>query len=158
MENKNRIFLGGTWAKTTWRTEFISNLIGVSYFNPVVEDWTAECQAIEMEEKEKHCNVHFYCITKEMIGVFSIAEVIDSVHTKGKITILQVIPDGFSTAQLKSLKAVVDLVVLRGGIAFIDNNLLKSACAINFAFSDCEHIPNEFSTWVRLSILEQLKK
>jgi len=132
----NKIFLGGTCAETTWRAELISKLNGVSYFNPVVENWTAECQAIEVVEKEQYCNIHFYCITKDMIGVFSIAEVIDSVHTKGKITILHIIPDGFDKAQLKSLTAVADLVKLRGGISYIDNNLSRSARAINYTFSD----------------------
>lgn len=136
MSNKNKIFLGGTCAETTWRNELIDKLNGVSYFNPVVEDWTAECQAIEMQEKNQHCNIHFYCITKEMIGVFSIAEVIDSVHTKGKITILHVIPDGFDKAQLKSLNAVIDLVKLRGGIAYADNDLSRSINSMNYAFSN----------------------
>jgi hypothetical protein len=130
---KNKIFLGGTCAETTWREELIE-VIQVPYFNPVVKDWTPECQAIEATEKEHECNIHFYCITSAMIGVFSIAEVIDSVHTKGKRTILHVIPDGFEKPQLKSLQAVVDLVNLRGGIAYIDSELYRSARVLNYSF------------------------
>ena len=126
MSNKNKIFLGGTCAKTTWRDELIA-VLQVPYFNPVVEYWTPECQANEMDEKENKCNIHFYCITKEMTGVFSIAEIMDSVNIKGKRTILQVVPDGFENHQLKSLSAVVDLVNLRGGIAYMDNELNRSA-------------------------------
>ena len=133
MIQANKIFLGGTCAETTWREDLIE-AIQVPYFNPVVKDWTPECQEIEMEEKEKHCNIHFYCITSAMIGVFSIAEVIDSVHTKGKHTILHVIPDGFEKPQLKSLQAVVDLVNLRGGIAYIDSELNRSARVLNYSF------------------------
>ena len=129
----NKIFLGGTCAETTWRKDLIE-AIQVPYFNPVVEDWTPECQEIEMYEKENHCNIHFYCITSAMIGVFSIAEVIDSVHTKGKRTILHIIPDGFEKTQLKSLQAVVDLVNLRGGIAYIDSELNRSARILNYSF------------------------
>lgn len=73
----NRIFLGGICAKTTWRNELIAVLDQISYFNPVVEDWTPECYQNEIVEKEYKCNIHFYCITKEMKGVFSIAEVVD---------------------------------------------------------------------------------
>lgn len=131
---KNRIFLGGTCAETTWRDELIG-VLQVDYFNPVVKDWTPDCQAIEMSEKTVTCNIHFYCITKEMQGVFSIAEVIDSVHTKGKRTILHVIPDGFEKHQLKSLQAVVDLVNLRGGIAYVDSELWRSARILNGCFS-----------------------
>lgn len=132
---ENRIFLGGTCADTIWRNELMA-VLQVSCFNPVVEDWTPECQEIEMMEKHGHCNIHFYCITKEMTGVFSIAEVMDSVHMQGKRTFLHVIPDGFSKSQLKSLQAVVDLVNLRGGIAYIDNDLSRSARILNNCFSN----------------------
>lgn len=132
----NKIFLGGTCAETTWRDELISKLNSISYFNPVVNDWTPECQIEEIKQKESECNIHFYCITKEMKGVFSIAEVIDSVHTKGKRTILHVIPDGFDNAQLKSLHAVVNLVNSRGGIAYVDSDLTRSVRVLNYCFSN----------------------
>lgn len=132
--SKNKIFLGGTCAETTWRDKLIK-VIQIPFFNPVVEDWTPECQQIEIQEKENNCNIHFYCITKEMQGVFSIAEVIDSVHQKNKRTILHVIPEGFEKHQLKSLQAVVDLVNSRGGIAYVDNDLLRSARVLNYSFS-----------------------
>ena len=99
-------------------------------------DWTPSCQTLEELEKRQYCNVHVYVLTKEMIGVFSVAEVTDSVHTKGKITILQVMPDGFSTAQLKSLKATVNLVRKNGGIAYIDQELNRLSRILNYSFSD----------------------
>ena len=94
-----KVFLGGTCNNSTWRNELIP-LLPIDYFNPVVDDWTPECQAIEIREKENECDIHLYVITSQMKGVFSIAEVIDSVHTKGKMTILQVIPDGFDESEL----------------------------------------------------------
>lgn len=77
---KNRIFLGGTCAETTWRSELIPMLrnFDCEWFNPVVDDWTPECQAIEEDEKNNKCNVHLYVITSQMIGVYSIAEIINS--------------------------------------------------------------------------------
>jgi len=129
----NRIFLGGTCAETTWREQLI-DMIKVSYFNPVVKDWTPECQEIEEIQKNRHCNIHLYVITKEMKGVFSIAEVIDSSLTNNKITILHVIPDGFESHQLKSLQAVVNMVQRNGGIAYIDGDLSRSAKVINNCF------------------------
>ncbi len=76
----NRIFLGGTCAETTWRDELIEGLkhYDVEWFNPVVKDWTPECQVIEEDEKNHKCNVHLYVITPEMQGVYSIAEIINS--------------------------------------------------------------------------------
>lgn len=129
----NKIFLGGTCNDTTWRDSIEEN-VQVDMFNPVVKDWTPECQAIEMDEKENKCNVHLYAITDAMKGVFSIAEIIDSVHNKAKTTILQVNPEGFDKSQLKSLKAVVDLVILRGGIAYIDNDLYRTIRVLNTCF------------------------
>ena len=131
---KNRIFLGGTCAETTWRTELEKVLI-VPSFNPVVEDWTPECQDEERLQKNNLCNIHLYVITKEMQGVFSIAEVIDSTHQKGKRTILHVIPDGFEKGQLKSLSAVCDMVNINGGIAYIDSELNRTARVINYSFA-----------------------
>ena len=131
---KNRIFLGGTCAETTWRTE-LEKVLTVPSFNPVVEDWTPECQDEERLQKNNLCNIHLYVITKEMQGVFSIAEVIDSTHQKGKRTILHVIPDGFEKGQLKSLSAVCDMVNINGGIAYIDSELNRTARVINYAFA-----------------------
>lgn len=130
---KSKVFLGGTCNNSTWRDE-LQPIIQINKFNPVVDDWTEECQAIEMDEKENKCDVHLYIITNEMIGVFSIAEVMDSVHNKTKKTIFHVIPDGFDRKQLKSLEAVVNLVKLRGGIAYVDSDLYRTARVINNSF------------------------
>ena len=131
---KNKVFLGGTCADTNWRNE-LERVLQVRSFNPVVEDWTPECQEEERLQKNNLCNIHLYVITKEMQGVFSIAEVIDSTHQKGKRTILHVIPDGFSEGQLKSLDAVCEMVNINGGIAYIDSELNRTARVINYAFS-----------------------
>lgn len=129
----SKVFLGGTCNNSIWRDKLIP-VIQIGYFNPIVEDWTPACQAIEETEKEFHCDIHLYVITSQMTGVFSIAEVIDSVHNKSKKTILHVIPDGFDKGQLKSLEAVVDLVKTRGGIAYIDEDLYRTARVINNSF------------------------
>jgi hypothetical protein len=131
---KNKIFLGGTCNDSIWRDDLIKAL-QVDYFNPVVEDWTPKCQEIERAEKEVACNIHLYVITSDMIGVFSIAEVIDSVHQRNKRTYLHVISNGFEEGQIRSLQAVVDLVNIRGGVAYIDNELLRTARIMNDSFS-----------------------
>jgi len=129
----NKVFLGGTCAETTWREELMA-VLQVDYFNPVVEDWTPECQANEEVEKRDRCSIHLYVITKEMMGVFSIAEVIESAHDHTKNTILHVIPDGFDEGQLRSLRAVVDMVRKHGGIGYIDDDLERTARVINYSF------------------------
>ena len=139
---ENRIFLGGTCGNSNWRNTLIAVFNQIDYFNPVVDDWTSECKAIEIDEKENKCNIHLYVITNEMKGVFSIAEVIDSVHNKSKRTILHVIPTGFDDVQLRSLKAVVDLVNSRGGIAYIDKDLYRTVRIINNSFTHIYNIKN----------------
>ena len=129
----NKVFLGGTCCETTWREELIG-LIQVDYFNPVVDDWTEECIEIENNEKEKLCNVHLYVITSDMMGVYSIAEAVQSSLTKGVSTIFHVIPDGFSRGQLKSFDAVRGLLINNGAIAYIDKELARTARVINFSF------------------------
>lgn len=129
----NKVFLGGTCANSTWRDIIINN-IQVDYFNPVVDDWTSECQAIEEIEKSDKCNIHLYVITKEMQGVFSIAEVIESVHMSNKTTIFHVVPKGFDHGQLKSLKAVMNMVIKHGGIAYMDDDILRTCRVINYSF------------------------
>jgi len=123
---KNRVFLGGTCNGTTWRNELIES-ISCDYFNPVVEDWTPECQENEKDEKNNKCNIHLYVITSAMTGSFSIAEAIDSSKTDKKLTILHVIPEGFEGHSLKSLYAVVDMVRDNGGIAYVDSDLNRTA-------------------------------
>jgi hypothetical protein len=129
---EEKIFLGGTCNNSTWRDKLIP-ILQAEYFNPVVKDWTPECQEEEYKQKEEICRIHFYCITKEMTGVFSIAEVVDSVNNEEKLTYLQVMPDGFDDKQLKSLRAVVDLVRKRGGIAYMDNDITRGARLLNYA-------------------------
>ena len=46
-----KVFLGGTCAESKWREKLIP-LLKCEYFNPVVEDWTPECQKIEEEQKK----------------------------------------------------------------------------------------------------------
>lgn len=116
----NKVFLGGTCNESTWRDELIPKLeeIDFDYFNPVVEDWTPECQDIEIYEKANNCDIHLYVITNKMKGVFSIAEAIESVFNKDKKTIFCVL-DGFDgdfpDYQVKSLDAVGRMVERNGG-------------------------------------------
>ena len=126
---EKKVFLGGTCNGTTWRDDLIQYL-KIDYFNPVVKDWTSECQENEYKEKEI-CMIHYYHITSEMKGVFSIAEVIDSVHNKNKITILCVDPTGFEESELKSLRAVIDLVKKREGHGYFETDIRTSAEILN---------------------------
>ena len=114
-----RVFLGGTCANTIWRNELIKEFeqFGIEYFNPVVEDWTPECQAIEEDEKNNKCDCHLYVITKEMMGVYSIAEIINSAWqsiiygTKVSFVVFAVLDEGtWQKHERKSFDAIMNLV------------------------------------------------
>ena len=109
----SKVFLGGTCNESTWRNDLIPQL-KIDYFNPVVEDWTPECQAEEERQKNEECNLFLYFITPRMTGVFSIAETIESAINKGNRCVFCFTEnDGdssFSKAQIKSLNAVGKMV------------------------------------------------
>ena len=102
----SKVFLGGTCNGSDWRDKLIP-LLNIEYFNPVVEDWTAECQAEEIKQR-KECDYCLYVISPKMTGVYSIAEIIDDSNKRPKKTIFCILEeDGsekFTDHQLKSLK------------------------------------------------------
>ena len=144
-----KVFLGGTCNESTWRNELIPLLEkeGIEYFNPVVEDWTPECQQEEYRQKEI-CDVHLYLITKKMKGVFSIAEAVASCQDAGKLTLFAFANfDGeFDEGERRSLDAVGNLIVKLGGAYHTGINTIEelalsvstvvNSCVRSLAFGD----------------------
>ena len=134
-ENKIEVFLGGTCAESTWRERLI-NQLKIDYFNPLVADWTEEAQEIE-KQKRKSADYVLYVITPLMSGSYSIAEVVDDSNKRPEKTIFCFLKedDGkeFDDSQIKSLKAVGELIKENGGkwlnslyeISFFLNNVNK---------------------------------
>ena len=90
----------------------------IDYFNPVVEDWTPECQEEEIRQREI-CDFCLYVITPKMTGVYSIAEVIDDSNKRPEKTIFCYLhsdfPNEFSGGQKRSLDNVGKMVERNGG-------------------------------------------
>jgi hypothetical protein len=127
-----RTFLGGTCANSTWREELIPQL-NVDFFNPVVEDWTPECQAQEIQERET-ADFVLYVITPRLEGVYSIAEVVDDSNKRPEKTVFCVLADddgefSFNAKQIKSLNAVKAMVERNGGTVL--NSLTEVANFLN---------------------------
>lgn len=123
-----RVFLGGTCAETTWREELIEKLDSskLSWFNPVVDDWTPECMKNEIRERNI-CDLVLYTITPRMKGVYSIAEVVDDSNKQPSKTILCILKEdvdddgnkiSFDKSQLKSMNQVARMVLSNGGRTF----------------------------------------
>jgi hypothetical protein len=128
---KSKVFLGGTCNDSTWRDVLIP-LLKIDYFNPVVKDWTPECLAREIYEREV-CDVCLYVITPRMTGVYSIAEAVDDSNKRPQKIILTLLrEDGdyeYSEVLWKSLLATAHMVIKNGGKVFFD--LESTAEAIN---------------------------
>ena len=112
-----KVFLGGTWNESQWRF-IVIELLKIDYFNPVVEDWTEECMAEEVRQRES-CDFLLYVITPLMTGVYAIAEVVDDSNKRPDKTVFCFIEadrdsDGivqkFTAGQLRSLQQVRNLI------------------------------------------------
>jgi hypothetical protein len=115
-----KVFLGGTCNGSAWRDKLIP-MLKVAFFNPVVPDWTPECMAEELRQREL-CDVCLYVITPKMTGAYSVAEVIDDSNKRPERTVFVRLrndgEDTFSDAQWKSLGAVAAMVERNGGKVF----------------------------------------
>jgi len=125
-----KVFLGGTCGRSNWRAIFMDKL-KCDYFNPIVEDWTEECIAVENDEKDNKCNIHLYVITSETKGAYSIAEAVASSFDKSKHTILHIVPDDFSDGELRSYSAICALIHKNEQDATISDNLIDTIDLIN---------------------------
>ena len=130
-----RVFLGGTCNNSNWR-DILIPMLDVEYFNPVVADWTPADQQREISEREQ-CDIVLYVITPLMLGVYSIAEVVDDSNKRPSKTMLCILnaDDSFrkiwTSSQMKSLEAVKDLVRKNG--ATVTTTLDQTARVINMA-------------------------
>lgn len=115
-----KVFLGGTCNESTWRDKLIP-LLNIDYFNPVVPDWTPECMAEEILQRET-CDYCLYVITPKMTGVYSIAEVVDDSNKRPEKTLFCVQAEDdehyFTTGQMRSLGQVGKMVEANGGKLF----------------------------------------
>jgi len=135
---KKKVFLGGTCNKSTWRDKLIP-LLKVDYFNPVVEDWTPECQEEEVKQR-KNCDVCLYIITPLMTGVYSIAEVVDDSNKRPEKVLFCILENdkqpasgydiAFTVGQMKSLERVGWMIRENGGV-WIEGSIEDVANYIN---------------------------
>lgn len=138
-KRKNKVFLGGTCNKSTWRNKLIP-LLECDYFNPVVEEWNDNCYENEVREKNES-KFHLFLITPLIEGYLSIAEVVEStLYSKDVTTVFMFIENdidedgelhGFTEHQIKSLKKVGEIVENHGGIYVDSTNFQRLANLLN---------------------------
>jgi len=117
---KKKVFLGGTCNGSLWRNKLIP-ILNIDYFNPVVDNWTPECQKKEIYERE-NCDYCLYVITPKMTGIYSIAEVVDDSNKRPSKTIFCFLESDensiFTQHQLKSLNQTSKMIQNNGGKIF----------------------------------------
>ena len=119
---KVKVFLGGTCASSTWREELIPQLgENVETFNPVVPNWTPECQEIEDMHRETD-DICLYVITPEGEGFYSFVEVTDDSNKRPERTVLCVLMEAngkkFEGHTLKCVLKTMKLVSKNGVVVF----------------------------------------
>ena len=138
-----KVFLGGTCNGSMWREELIP-LLNMDYFNPVVKDWTPECQAEELKQREE-CDFCLYVITPRMTGVYSIAEAVDDSNKRPDKTLFCFVDDNgfdlFTNGSTKSLMAVGEMIRRNGGLWCKD--LESVANALNTFEHNAKKLENE---------------
>ena len=133
MEKVN-VFLGGTCAKSTWREELEQKLDHdrISTFNPVVPNWTKECQIIEDYHREND-DICLYVITPEGQGFYSFVEVTDDSNKRPERTVLCVLTEAngtkFEGHMLKCVLKTMKLVAQNG--VFVASSLDEVATYLN---------------------------
>ena len=106
------VFLGGTCANANWRPSFINELVkaGVSastIFNPIVPDWTPECQAAEdVAKATAKYNLFYLCDPKQEgnpVSVYSLVEAVMGLYDQPSNTVVVFDNAGYNGQALKSL-------------------------------------------------------
>jgi hypothetical protein len=126
--NGTKIFVGGTVSAIDWHTHILDG-IAVPYFDSLSSTDITEIT----RQKDVLCNIHLYCITCEVTWI-NVLDMISSAYTKGKITIIQVVPDGFTPLELIEIKAVLDRLAVVGGIGYVDSDLSRAVQVVNLCF------------------------
>lgn len=132
MEKGNKtVFLGGTCNGSLWRGS-MEDKLKIDSFNPVVDDWTEECMAEEIKQRES-CDFCLYVITPRMTGTYSIAEAVDDSNKRPEKTIFAIAQYDESFGDdndqityedhvIKSLRQVGKMVESNGGKYFTNLN------------------------------------
>jgi hypothetical protein len=125
------IFLGGTVGNSNWRAPFIADLVsrGVpaeGLFDPVVPDWTPECQAAEDRAKATAQYNLFYITNPAQEGInvsaYSLVEAVMGLYDQPSNTVVVFDNTGYTGHVLKALTKIEKDLRKRFPNAFILEN------------------------------------
>ena len=83
------VFLGGSCGNSNWRDDMEQYLKagGLTFFNPVVEDWNEEAA----KEEISHRNSSPFCLyvlSPKVVSLYSVAEVVDDSNKRPDKSVL----------------------------------------------------------------------
>lgn len=118
----NQIFLGGT-VNSNWREEFIEcwkksedkKKKKYELFNPIVEKWTKECIAKELEVKANAKLNLFVVIADNHVGPYSFVEATESSHYGKTILAIYDEFDNLDDSTRRSYEAIGEIIKNNGG-------------------------------------------
>lgn len=123
VQESKQVFLGGTYAESTWRERAVKDLSGLTYFNPQlpVGAWNDDAYGNE----RIHMNIDkimLFVITPEQVNHFSYAEVVDLAHRRKGLLYFTFIAEehgkSFTDSEIKVIKKIGNLVEGAGGHYF----------------------------------------
>lgn len=106
---KQLVFLGGTCNESTWREKLIEGL-KMSYFNPVVQDWTEDDKEKENQIKDS-ADFNLFVFTPKHTGYFSFVEAALLAVKSPSRTILCVLSDDDGSTFEEDKKRSIDGIV-----------------------------------------------
>ena len=138
-----KVYLGGTYNESEWRNQLIP-MLKINWFDPVVDDWTPECQAEKIRQRNE-CDFLLYVITPRMTDVYSIAELVYDSCRNPTRTLFCILPEDlgvaeFKKGQLQSLFMVAKMVRQCGAKVF--DNLQVVADYLNESYVEISYNPN----------------
>jgi len=130
---KLTVFLGGTCGSSTWREKLFTQLSdNIQAFNPVVPDWTPECQELEDYHKAND-DVNLFVITPETNSSYSLFEIGVEATKRPKRTVVCFLDNEngtlFEGQQAKAVKKITEDLKNMGVSVY--NNLEELANDLN---------------------------
>jgi len=99
----------------SWREKLLSKVKG-DYFSLVDDNWSDDC-SVEDVKTNKEKEFSLYTITPSMIGIYSIAEVVEDANKiphRTLFTFLEEEGQKFTKDQIKSLQSISNLIECKG--------------------------------------------
>ncbi len=113
-----RVYLGGTFNGSEWRTQVTSSL-KIDYYSPIIEDGDEDVDDVHFEER-KMCDYFLYVFTPKMIGAYALSQITNDLYKRPQRTMFCFLPEEqdqrLTATQIKDLELLGQKVESQGGL------------------------------------------